>query len=314
MTGLDSDSDSSIDQHEAIHEAEVAPGLHEASGVQSTAMADESMGGIDAYDSHDIDDSSESDDTDGNDSDVEGLPGWLTDEVLQQLGALNLPTEQLHVVLGVMKAAAENAVAAVNAESGLPAWLFADVDDDEDSGEDYDSDDSSDHSPGPLHPNDTGIFGSKADWYRDNCHDYVTVGSKLTILGACFTLLCWKRGHHVRDTAFDAILGIISQYLLPTVEGRPPHLPPSFYVLKNMIRVASHTHYMWHVCQNGCSSWAPLHPRHYKAAENDRCAHCNHARFKTARFGGKPQLQPCKVMCRREGGREGGCPCMSGRC
>ena len=67
------------------------------------------------------------------------------------------------------------------------------------------------------HPNQIPKFSSKTDWYKANSERLLYDGAALTIQQSVFQLMAWKADYAVTDAAFGAMLGMLSQLLLPKV-------------------------------------------------------------------------------------------------
>ena len=68
-------------------------------------------------------------------------------------------------------------------------------------------------------------------------------------------------------------------------------LPPSYYLMKNILNVQAISSVEWHSCPLGCTGWEPIPQSAWKQHSEDSCARCKGKRFKLQ----KGKLIPVRV-------------------
>ena len=116
--------------------------------------------------------------------------------------------------------------------------------------------------------------------------DMLFPGSPMTVGQYCYTMMELKREGTIRDTSMDKILRVISCAVLPPVNNAPP----SYHLLKKVLKVEDPHAYEHHVCVNGCMRF-PQTPKS-QWNEADVCQECLQPRFEKTRAG---VLKPRKV-------------------
>jgi hypothetical protein len=57
-------------------------------------------------------------------------------------------------------------------------------------------------------------------------------------------------------------------------------LPPSYYLMKQIMEVRDISTMEWHSCEAGCTGWEPIPKSEWHKHKDDKCPKCNGKRFK----------------------------------
>jgi hypothetical protein len=67
------------------------------------------------------------------------------------------------------------------------------------------------------HPSQIPRFKDASSWYKRNASKQLYPSARITVIKAIFMLMAWKADFNVTDAAFGAMLGMLTELLLPQV-------------------------------------------------------------------------------------------------
>lgn len=139
-------------------------------------------------------------------------------------------------------------------------------------------------------------FDNHGEWFRQHAADPLYPATaepaSMNVMQTTLQLNSWKQQHHIGTKAYDALLALLADGVLP--EGN--RLPRSEKLCRRALNQGEAAEYEWHVCSCERHAWAPLPKQEWEAHSEDACPHCEGPRFiRETTTGGRDHLAPAKV-------------------